>query len=113
MPEYGDPTTTDGRYTSPEYHASREIHVFVLLRYELNVAVLNRFHRRFCQHVGTDVPLVGQHWFDNHAATVAVRYGQIVRFNFFQQAQRVNRGNYRFTCGKALQFLKLCRDFIG
>ena len=90
-----------------------EIHVFVLLRYELNVAVLNRFNRRFRQYIGTHVPLVGQHWFDNYAATVAVRNGQVVRFNFFQQAECVNRSNDCFTCGKTLQFLEFCRDLAG
>ncbi len=61
-----------------------EIHVFVLLRHELNIAVLNRFDRRFRQHVSTHVPLVGQHRFDHHAATVAVRHGQVVGFDLFQ-----------------------------
>lgn len=102
MPGYGDPTTADERYTSPEYRAS-EVHVFVLLRHELNVAVLNRFHRRFRQHVCTHIPLVGQHRFDNNAATVAVRDGQIVRFNFFQQAERVNGSNDGLTGSKAFQ----------
>ena len=36
-----------------------------------------------------------------------------MRFNFFQQAQRINSGNHRFTRGKALQLLELSRDFIG
>ena len=90
-----------------------EVHVFVLLRYELNVAVLNRFNCRFRQDIGTHVPLVGQHWFDDHAATVAVRNGQVMWFNFFQQAECVNRSNDRFTCSKTLQFLELCRDFAG
>ena len=89
-----------------------EIHVFVLLRHELDIAVLNRLYRRFCQHVGAHVPLVGQHRFDHHAAAVAVRDGQVVRFDLFQQAQRVNSGNYRFTRGKALQLLELRRDGV-
>ncbi len=29
----------------------------VLLRYELNVDVLNRFNRRFRQYIGTHVPI--------------------------------------------------------
>src|SRR5699024_5390901 len=60
-----------------------EVHVFVLLRYELNVAVLNRFNCRFRQDIGTHVPLVGQHRFDDHATTVAIRNGQVMWFNFF------------------------------
>ena len=36
-----------------------------------------------------------------------------MRFNFFQQAQRINGGNHRFTRGKAFQLLELGRDFIG
>ena len=89
-----------------------EVHVFVLLRHELNVAVLDRFNRRFSQHVGTYVPLIGEHRFDNDAAAVAVWYGQIVRFNLVQQAQRVDGGNHRFTRGKALQLLELRRDGV-
>ncbi len=90
-----------------------EVHVFVLLRHELDITVLNRFHRRFCQHVGADVPLVGQHRLDHHATTIAVRYGQVVRFNLFQQAEGVNGSHHRFTRGKALQLLELCRNFAG
>ena len=36
-----------------------------------------------------------------------------MRFNLFQQAQRVDRSHHRFTCGKALQFLEFRRDFVG
>ena len=89
-----------------------EVHVFVLLRHELDVAVLHRFNRRFSQHVGADVPLVGQHRLNYHAAAVAVRDGQIVRFNLVQQAQGVDSGNHRFTRGKALQLLELRRDGV-
>jgi len=90
-----------------------EVHVFVLLRHELNAAVLNRFNSRFRQHVGTHVPLVGQHWLDNHAATVAVRHGQIVRLDLFQQAECVNSSHDGFTRGKAFQLLELGRDVAG
>ncbi len=34
-------------------------------------------------------------------------------FNFFQQAECVNRSNDRFTCSKTLQFLEFCRDLAG
>ena len=36
-----------------------------------------------------------------------------MRFNFFQQAECVNRSNDCFTCSKTLEFLELCRDFAG
>ena len=36
-----------------------------------------------------------------------------MRFNFFQQAECVNRSNDCFTCGKTLQFLEFCRDLAG
>ncbi|CCK17247.1 hypothetical protein BN136_3257 [Cronobacter universalis NCTC 9529] len=89
-----------------------EVHVFVLLRHKLNIAVFYRFHRRFRQHVGTHVPLVGQHRFDNHAAAVAVRHGQIVRFDLFEQAEFIHGRHDRFTRGEALHFLELRRDLV-
>ncbi|ENZ84189.1 hypothetical protein D088_330002 [Salmonella enterica subsp. houtenae serovar 16:z4,z32:-- str. RKS3027] len=36
-----------------------------------------------------------------------------MRFNFFQQTQRIDSGNHRFTRGKAFQFLELSRDLVG
>ncbi|MNH03251.1 hypothetical protein D3C79_625080 [compost metagenome] len=61
-----------------------EVHVFVLLRHELNFALLNGFHRHFRQRRSAHVPLVGQHRLDHHAAAVAVRHRQVVRFDLFQ-----------------------------
>ncbi|CCJ87390.1 hypothetical protein BN133_3767 [Cronobacter dublinensis 582] len=87
-----------------------EVHVLVLLRHELDIAVLNRFHRRFRQYIGAHVPLVGQHRFDNHAAAIAVRHGQIVRFDLFEQAEFIHGRHDRFTRGKTLHLLELHRD---
>ena len=36
-----------------------------------------------------------------------------MRFNFFQQAECINRSNDCFTCSKTLEFLELCRDLAG
>ena len=90
-----------------------EVHVFVLLRHELNVAVFNRFYGRLRQHVGTHVPLVGQHRLDHHAATVAVRHGQIVRFDLFKQAERIDGCHHGFTRSETLQILEFRRDLCG
>ena len=90
-----------------------EVHVFVLLRHELNVAVFNGFDCWLGQHVRAHVPLVGQHRLDHHAAAIAVRDGQVVRFDLFQQAEGVNRRNNGFTRREAFQFLELCRDLAG
>ncbi len=90
-----------------------EVHVFVLLRYKLDVAVFNGFNRDFRQRCGTHIPLVSQHRLDNHAATVAVRHGQIVRFDLFKQAELIDSGNNRFTRREAFHVLESRRDLIG
>lgn len=112
MPGCGDPTTADGRYTSLNI-AHREVHIFVLLRHELNITVFNGFDCWLGQHVRAHVPLVGQHRLDHHAAAIAVRDGQVVRFDLFQQAEGVNCRNNGFTRREAFQFLELRRDLAG
>ncbi len=79
----------------------------------LNVAVFNGFDCWLGQHVRAHVPLVGQHRLDHHAAAIAVRDGQVVRFDLFQQAEGVNRRNNGFTRREAFQFLELRRDLAG
>ena len=52
-----------------------EVHVFVGFRHKLNIAVFHRCNGWLGQGFGVDIPLVGQHWLNHHAATVAVGYG--------------------------------------
>ncbi len=63
--------------------------------------------------VGAHVPLVGQHRLDHHAAAVAVRHRQVVRFDLVQQAQLIEGGNHRFTRREALQAAELGRDLVA
>ena len=70
-----------------------EIHVFVLLRYELNRAIFDSGNRFFRQRFGRNVPLVGEPRLNHHARTVAFRYFQRVVVNFFQQTRRFKRRN--------------------
>ncbi len=90
-----------------------EVHVFVLLRHELDLALFDRFHRHFGQRRGAHVPLVGQHRLDHHAAAIAVRHRQVVRFDLVQQAQIIEGGNHRFTRREALQATELGRDLVA
>ncbi|KAJ0339286.1 hypothetical protein COL154_014228, partial [Colletotrichum chrysophilum] len=59
---------------------------------------------------GIDIPLIGEHRFNDHATTIAIRYGQIVIFDFFQQSSRFEVSHNGFTRSKALQPMIGFRD---
>ena len=90
-----------------------EVHVLVLFWYELNFARFYGFHRNFRQRRSAHVPLIGQHWLDHHAATVAIRHGQIVRFDLFEQAGFFKRRHHGFTRCKALKATELLWNVVA
>ena len=81
----------------------REVHVFVLFRYERDAAVFNGSNGRFCQRLGRYVPLVSQPRLDDGAGAVALRYFQGVIVDADQQAGFVKISNDLFTRFKAIQ----------
>ena len=78
-----------------------EIHVFVLLGDKFNPAIFNGFNCWAGHFLGVDVPLVGKHGLDNHAATVSVGDGHVVFFDAFEITESIHVGDDFSARGKA------------
>ena len=87
-----------------------EVHVLVVFRDKLDVAVFDRFDGGFGQGFGIDVPLIGKHWLDDDATTVAVGDGEVVVFDGVEQAQCLEVGNNGLAGGKAFHATVFFRD---
>ena len=87
-----------------------EVHVLVLLGYELDAAIFHRFDGGLGHRRHAHVPLVGQHRLDGHATAIAVRLLQHVILDFSQQAQLIQLGHNGLAGGEALHTGELARQ---
>ena len=71
----------------------RKIHVLVVFRHELDVAILHCFDGRFGQTLYGDKPLIGEQRLDNVAGAVAIGQGVIDRLDLLQQPGSLHVGD--------------------
>ena len=80
-----------------------EIHVFVVLRHELNVAVLHRLDGGLGEALYGHEPLVGQQRLDDIAGAVAVGQGIVDALYLYQQAEGLHVGDDLLACFETIQ----------
>ncbi len=81
----------------------REVQVFVLLRYELDVAALDRFDRWLRQRIDRDEPLVRQQRFDDRVGAIAARHHQFVGFDLVDESGRGQIVDDALSCNGAVE----------